>query len=143
MRLPVTLITSSRVKASIERAIELLMEGKAIYLDLYDKEFPENYMRDVYVLVRMCFGLHVYVLCHIWYVTHNIFIFTTQAPEKLKYEICQGAARKLIGKYERFKGHSKTLVKNRHLVGLFTARVFDLQAPQAIEWGRKESRIGK
>lgn len=50
-----------KVKASINRAIELLTKGEAIYLDLYDKEFPENYMRDVYVLVRMCFDLHVYV----------------------------------------------------------------------------------
>lgn len=50
-----------KVKASIERAIELLTEGEAIYLDLYDKEFPESYMRDVYLLVSMCFDLRVYV----------------------------------------------------------------------------------
>ena len=42
--------------------------------------------------------------------------------------------------YKAYKGHSKTLSKNRYLVGLFTARVFDLQAPHAVEWGKKGSR---
>ena len=84
----------------------------------------------------------MYVLCHIWYVTHNIFIFTTQAPENLEYEICQGAARRLIGVYKAYKGHSKTLPKNRFLVGLFTARVFDLQAAQAIQKSTSKESLG-
>lgn len=51
-----------KVKASIDRAIELLMEGKAIYLDLYDNEVGD-YMRDVYVLVS--FNLYVMHQLHV------------------------------------------------------------------------------
>ena len=69
--------------------------------------------------------------------------FTTQAPETLVYQLCQGAARKLIGVYKAYKGHSKTLTKNKWLVGLFTARVIDTDSNQAVEYSSTTGSVGK
>lgn len=51
-----------KIKANINQAIELLKDGRAIVLELYDEEF-EDYIIDIYVLVRI-------VVCYL----HPLFL---------------------------------------------------------------------
>lgn len=85
-----------KTKATLELAIPKLMNGTAIYLDLYDPAFKAR-RRDVFVM----------------------------APSTLEYEICRGAAKKLFDSYNEYEDMTKSIPQGRIMVGIFTARVFD------------------
>ena len=53
--------------------------------------------------------------------------------DELVYEICQGQCFKLLGNYRAFDGHFKKLDPTRYMVDIYSARLFDLKSPTAVE----------
>eukprot|EP00986_Skeletonema_menzelii_P012166 scaffold6555_cov171-Skeletonema_menzelii.AAC.1 len=62
----------------------------------------------------------------------DVYVFI---PARLVYEICQGAAFRWFDDYRGFGGHVKEFQAARYLVGLYSARILDLDAKDARTTG--------